>query len=114
MSTPPAPVLHPAVYWFAGLKRAAGSFLAFLASLLLVTLVAEAWGLLIGAVAMNPKKAQVGVVLGSMEGRFCLPMGGVHWHPCWQPCVCARTRVCVCVCVCLASWRVAEVVGWKL
>jgi hypothetical protein len=47
-------------YWFGGLQRDAGCFFGTLFSLLLVVLVAEAWGLLVGAVFFNPKDGQVG------------------------------------------------------
>jgi ABC-type multidrug transport system permease subunit len=45
-------------YWFGGLQRDAGCFFGTLFSLLLVVLVAEAWGLLVGAIFFNPKDGQ--------------------------------------------------------
>lgn len=46
-------------YWFGGLRHSAGAFFGLLFSLVLVTAVAESWGLLIGGVFMEPKTAQV-------------------------------------------------------
>ena len=46
-------------YWFGGLQHTAAAFFGTMFSLLLVVLVAEAWGLLVGGIFMNPKSAQV-------------------------------------------------------
>lgn len=46
-------------YWFGGLRHTAGAFFGLLFTLVLVTSVAESWGLLIGGVFMEPKTAQV-------------------------------------------------------
>lgn len=46
-------------YWFGGLRHTAGGFFGLLFTLILVTSVAESWGLLIGGVFMEPKTAQV-------------------------------------------------------
>jgi hypothetical protein len=45
-------------YWFGGLRHTAGAFFGLLFTLVLVTSVAESWGLLIGGVFMEPKTAQ--------------------------------------------------------
>ncbi|KIY91979.1 hypothetical protein MNEG_15984 [Monoraphidium neglectum] len=45
-------------YWFGGLNRNAADFFANLGTMILVVMVAEAWGLLLGGIFMQPKKAQ--------------------------------------------------------
>jgi ABC-type multidrug transport system permease subunit len=47
-------------YWFSGLRLAAGSFFAYWAAMLLCVLVAQATGLLIGALIANPRTGGAG------------------------------------------------------
>ena len=54
------PLLAPSTLArFGGLNRSAADFFANLGSMVLVVLVAESWGLLLGGIFMQPKKAQV-------------------------------------------------------
>lgn len=46
------------IYWFGGLRSTAGAFFANLTSVLLLVLVAQSFGLLIGGAFMDPKTAQ--------------------------------------------------------
>jgi ABC-type multidrug transport system permease subunit len=46
------------LYWCGGLRAAAGAFFCNLASLLLIVLNAQSWGLLLGGLFMDPKTAQ--------------------------------------------------------
>ncbi|KAJ9515633.1 hypothetical protein QJQ45_021738 [Haematococcus lacustris] len=59
----PIEILYPTlfvvvVYWFGGLRPEAGAFFGNWLSILLVVLVAQAWGLLFGGLFMVPKTAQ--------------------------------------------------------
>ncbi|KAJ9515493.1 hypothetical protein QJQ45_016484 [Haematococcus lacustris] len=59
----PIEILYPTlfvvvVYWFGGLRPEAGAFFGNWLSMLLVVLVAQGWGLLIGGLFMVPKTAQ--------------------------------------------------------
>ncbi|GBF97037.1 ABC transporter G family member [Raphidocelis subcapitata] len=45
-------------YWFGGLNRVAADYFAMLGTMVLVVLVAEAWGLLLGGIFMHARKAQ--------------------------------------------------------
>jgi ATP-binding cassette, subfamily G (WHITE), member 2 len=45
------------VYWLSGLRFSAGYFFATWAAVLLVVLVAQAVGLLLGSLVMNPRTA---------------------------------------------------------
>lgn len=46
------------IYLMGGLRLTAGAFFANVFAMVLVTLTAQSWGLLLGAVFMNPKTAQ--------------------------------------------------------
>ncbi|MEW5311333.1 MAG: hypothetical protein WDW38_003059 [Sanguina aurantia] len=59
----PLEVLFPVVfsaivYWFGGLRLSGGAFIANMLILILVTLIAQSWGLLFGGSFMDPKLAQ--------------------------------------------------------
>lgn len=89
-SPPPTPQIRtPArqvvfvsiAYWFGGLNRNVADFFSNLGTLILTVLVAESWGLLLGGVFMEAKKAQT-----ATTGERCGgPGGGKRVHGALSP-----------------------------
>jgi hypothetical protein len=68
-------------YWLGGLTHSAAEFFRTAFSLLLVTLVAEAWGLFVGGTFMDPKSAQVrgGRSVHPRRGGGSCSLLGISW-----------------------------------
>jgi ATP-binding cassette subfamily G (WHITE) protein 2 len=61
------------LYWMGGLQFAAGAFFATLFSVLLLVLVAQSFGLLIGAIVPVPKTAQTITTVVALSMVSCPP-----------------------------------------
>ena len=65
------------LYWMGGLQFSAGAFFSTLFSVLLLVLVAQSFGLLVGAIVPVPKTAQTlttVVALSMVPSPFLSPM----------------------------------------
>lgn len=105
---------------FGGLNRNAADFFANLGSMLLVVLVAESWGLLLGGIFMHAKKAQTATTGARRPvcGHACLPLlscvgfegrgrrgGRLDLCPPRHPCPHIHSRLPSVSCHLIIAWR---------